>query len=98
MNFCIALMRYNYFAEKGAFTRTEEGIYSVNFDEAVAATEELVGIIIGIQGDGDKDAAQALIDKYLVMPEELETDLETISNANIPVDIVFDQGKAKFGF
>jgi Peptidase family M49 len=92
------LMRYNFFVEKGAFTRTEEGIYSINFDEAVAATEELINIIISIQGDGDKDAAQALIDKYLVMPEELETDLETINNANIPVDIVFDQGKAKFGF
>jgi hypothetical protein len=91
------LITYNFFAEKEAFTRSEEGIYTINLEKAKIAVVDLVAAIISLQGDGDKDATQAFIDKYLHTPESLEADLNKISESNIPVDIVFDQGKEKFG-
>lgn len=86
------LMRYNYFKEMGAFTRSEEGLYSVNFEKMKAAMTSLSEKILVIQGDGDYAKADTFIKKYGVMPEELRADLDKINQKGIPVDIVFKQG------
>lgn len=55
------------------------------------AVNELVNEIITIQGNGDYEAANKMINEKSAMPEELKNDLDRIAKANIPKDIVFIQ-------
>lgn len=91
------LVRYNYFKEKEAFTRNDEGIYTVNFEKMKAASNSLANEILVIQGDGDYEAAKAMIKKYGQIPAELKADLDKINENDIPVDIVFNQGPEQIG-
>lgn len=87
------MVRFNYFMEKGAFTRdSETGTYKVDFDKMTEAMNSLANEIITIQGDGDYDKAKAMIDKLGTIQPELQSDLERIGAAGIPRDIVFSQG------
>jgi predicted DNA-binding transcriptional regulator YafY len=49
-------------------------------------------LILTVQGDGDHEAAGRLLEEEGVVPEQLRTDLDRLSEAGIPVDIVFEQG------
>ena len=86
------LVRYNYFKEMGAFSISEDGIYSVDFEKMSKAIESLTQLILKIQGDGEYDAAKNLVDKYGTFTPELKAALDKINNHKIPVDIVFEQG------
>jgi hypothetical protein len=86
------MIRFNFFKEMGAFSRDEAGRYGVNFDKMKLATDALSERILTLQGDGDKMAAAAFVDKYAVVDAELQGDLDRLSAAGIPVDIVFEQG------
>ena len=91
------MIRFNYFAEAGAFDRDEQGLYSVNMDKMSAAVASLSERILTLQGDGDYAGVAALVaDKGVIKPQ-LAGDLERLASASIPVDIVFDQGKAQLG-
>ncbi|PKP33355.1 MAG: Zn-dependent hydrolase [Bacteroidetes bacterium HGW-Bacteroidetes-17] len=91
------MMRFNYFADKGVFTRSEEGIYTIHFEEMKKAMIGSLQDILTIQGNGDYEAASKLIEeKGIVMPA-LQADLDRLGNANIPVDIVFSQGLSRLG-
>lgn len=91
------MMRFNYFEEKGAFTRDEEGYYLVDFDKMHDAMISLMQKILYIQGDGDYEKAkQWVAEKGMIMPQ-LKADLDRINEAGIPVDIVFKQGKEVMG-
>lgn len=90
-------MRFNYFADKGVFTRSEEGTYTIHFEEMKKAMIGSLQDILTIQGNGDYEAASKLIEeKGIVMPA-LQADLDRLGNANIPVDIVFSQGLSRLG-
>jgi hypothetical protein len=91
------LARYNFFMEKGAITRNEQGQYAVDFDKMTAAMNELIAIIMKIQGEGDYDAAKAHLAKYQVHTDDLNADIEKVANSNIPRDIVFKQGLEVLG-
>ena len=86
------MVRFYYFQDKGAFTRNDDGTYSVNFDKMKDAVISSSQQIIKIQGDGDYNAAKSLIEKDGFIKDELKKDLDRINNAGIPVDIVFEQG------
>ncbi len=86
------LARYNFLMNKKAVARDAKGMYSVDFDKMTLAMEELIGMIMKIQGEGDKAAANKYITENGVKSKELVSDLEKIKNANIPRDIVFEQG------
>lgn len=86
------LARYNFFMEKGAITRDDKGLYTVDFDKMTAAMNELIAIILKIQGDGDYDAALAHADQYQKYTDNLNADLDRIAKSNIPKDIIFEQG------
>jgi len=58
--------------------------------EAVAALAEK---ILRLQGDGDYAAVSAFMRETSVMSSALKSDLERLSRAGIPVDVVFEQGK-----
>lgn len=53
---------------------------------------ELSSLIIKLQGDGDKARVQEMMTNNGVIKEALQKDLDRLSDASIPVDIVFEQG------
>jgi hypothetical protein len=91
------LIRFNYFKEKGAFSTDAAGKYQVNFDRMKEAIRELTNLIISIQGDGDYNRAAQMIQQYGIMDEDLNAALKRIGDKDIPVDIVFEQGRDILG-
>lgn len=91
------MMRFNYFAEKEAFTINEDGTYTINFGKMQAAMVSLMQKILTIQGDGDYDAAKTWVEESAMIPGGLQADLDRLNSSNIPVDIYFDQGPANVG-
>jgi hypothetical protein len=87
------LIRFNFFSEMGAFEKDPAtGVYTVNPDRMLVAMEALSDKILRLQGDGDYEGAKAFIDQYQVVGPELQSDLDRLAEAGIPVDIVFEQG------
>jgi hypothetical protein len=91
------LVRFNYFKEKEAFVRSDEGLYTVDYEIMQMAMNALSNEILVIQGNGDYNAAEEMVEKYGVLTEELKIDLERINSKGIPVDIVFKQGPEVLG-
>lgn len=91
------MIRFNYFADAGAFTRNEDGQYAVNMDAMRAAMNSLSEKILVLQGDGDYEGVGQLFDEMGNVSAQLQADLDRLSAANIPVDITFNQGKATLG-
>ena len=77
--------------------KNTDGTYRVNFEKMESAMTELSQLILTIQGDGDYDAVGSLVAEMGIINDELRSDLDRLSSANIPVDIVFEQGKDILG-
>lgn len=88
------MVRFNDFAEAGAFSRTSDGSYRVDFDRMREAVESLAGRLLIIQGDGDHAAAGALLAEKGMIGPDLQADLDRLETLGIPIDIVFRQGMA----
>ena len=86
------LFRFNYFKEAGAFTENANGTYTVNFDKMEDAMNSLSDLILTIQGDGDYKRVTELMDKQGVIGADLQKSLDRLSDARIPVDVVWEQG------
>lgn len=91
------MMRYNYFEKVGAFTRSDKGIYTINFDKMKVAMTNMVTEILTIQGDGNYELAKKMIKENGVVPAHLQADLDRINNAGIPKDIRYKQGEKVLG-
>lgn len=92
------MLEFNYFADHGAFTRdAATGRYRVNVPRARAATEALAARILQWQGDGAYEAARANLASNGIIRPELQADLARLTARNIPVDIVFEQGRQVLG-
>jgi hypothetical protein len=91
------MIRFNYFKDKGAFTRNPDGTYKVNYDKMYDAMKSLSALILKLQGDGDYEAVAKLVKEKGIVPDQLQKDLQKLNEANIPVDIVFDQGIKTLG-
>ncbi|ALM91809.1 Nudix hydrolase 3 [Alteromonas stellipolaris LMG 21856] len=91
------MIRFNFFAQEGAFEQTEEGVYRVNVEKMGAAVAALSELILTLQGDGDYDGVAELVDSMGVIKPQLAADLARLEAANIPVDIHFEQGKKVLG-
>ncbi|MBN4085487.1 Zn-dependent hydrolase, partial [Flavobacteriaceae bacterium AH-315-B10] len=91
------MIRFNFFKEKGAFTRSEDGTYTVNYDKMFVAMRDLSNVILTLQGNGDYDGVANLVAEKGIITEELQADLDRLSSANIPVDVVFEQGIETLG-
>ncbi|TLU65140.1 Zn-dependent hydrolase [Thalassotalea litorea] len=91
------MVRFNYFADNGAFSRDEQGLYSVNMEKMTAAIDSLSERILTLQGDGDYDGVGKLMEESGMIKEALAADLAKLEDAQIPVDIVFKQGKMVLG-
>ena len=86
------MLAFNFFEEKGAFEKTEEGHYKVNFEKFGAAMNDLSSLILTLQGNGDKNSVAALQKDKAVVKPDLQKDLGQLEQKGIPVDIVFEQG------
>lgn len=91
------MIRFNFFEEKGAFSRNDDGTYKVNFEKMQSAMEELSNLILTLQGNGDYEGVAKLVAEKGVIPAQLQKDLDRLSAANIPVDVVFEQGVKTLG-
>ncbi|EKE87606.1 dipeptidyl-peptidase 3 family protein [Idiomarina xiamenensis] len=91
------MIRFNYFADKGAFSRTEDGHYRVNMEKMRQAMTDLSALILTLQGDGDYQGVDQLFKQQGNIGEQLAADLTRLSDADIPVDITFKQGRDVLG-
>lgn len=91
------MVRFNYFAEHGAFSRNEQGLYSINVEKMTAAVNSLSKLILTLQGNGDYQGVDKLVTTSGIITSSLAESLARLETANIPVDIVFKQGKQVLG-
>ena len=91
------MVRFNYFAEQGAFTQNEQGLYRVDVDKMTEAIDSLSKLILMLQGNGDYQGVDKLVKESGIVKPELAKSLAKLESANIPVDIVFKQGKKVLG-
>ena len=86
------MLRFNYFADAGAFSRDADGRYRVDFDKMRAAMNSLSAKLLTVQGDGDYAEAKRMTESFGVIKPELASDLAKLKDAKIPVDVRFEQG------
>ncbi len=92
------MIRFNFFKQYGAFEREESnGHYRVNFDKMQEAMSALSEKILTLQGDGDYQGVAQLVSEMGLINDALQADLDLLEAANIPVDIVFEQGTEHLG-
>ena len=88
------MIRFNYFKEKGAFEKdSATGKFRINFDKMTTAMNDLSKLLLTLQGNGDYEGAKQLLASKGVITDELQSELDKLTEAKIPVDIVFNQGK-----
>ncbi|MDL2239560.1 Zn-dependent hydrolase, partial [Bacteroidales bacterium OttesenSCG-928-L14] len=91
------MMTFNYLEKHGAFTRDNKtGKYTVHFDNMKDAVSSFLALILHLQGDGNYETTKQMIKDDGVIKPVLQADIDIINDANIPVDIVFTQGKQLF--
>jgi hypothetical protein len=81
------MIQWNTLVEEGAIEATDSG-YRVNFDRFPAAVRKLARTLLMIEGDGDYQAAQALLAAKAAIPPDLQRAIESL--AEIPVDLEFE--------
>ncbi|RRS10257.1 Zn-dependent hydrolase [Pseudoalteromonas sp. J010] len=91
------MIRFNFFKQEGAFSKNTDGLYQVNMEKMGAAMEKLSNLILTLQGDGDYQKVDQLIATHGDIKAELQKDLDKLSEASIPVDVTFKQGKQVLG-
>ncbi len=91
------MLAFNYFQEKGAFEKTSEGRYKVNFQKFKEAMDGLSNLVLTMQGNGDKAAVVKLQQTHGIVKDDLKADLNKLQEKGVPVDIVFKQGKEVLG-
>ena len=92
------MVRFNFFAERGAFARDAgSGRYRVDLEKMRAATNALSAKLLTVQGDGDYAEARRMTDTMGVIKPELAADLAKLKDARIPIDIRFEQGLEVLG-
>lgn len=91
------MIRFNFFKERGAFSKNEKGNYVVNYDKLAVAMEELSALILTLQGDGDYEGVAKLVKEKGIINKELQSDLDRLTKLSIPVDVTFKQGVEVLG-
>ncbi len=91
------MVRFNYFQENGAFSRNEQGLYSIDITKMTAAIDSLSQLILTLQGQGDYQGVDRLVKESGMIGETLAGDLARLEAAKIPVDLVFNQGTQVLG-
>jgi len=92
------MLRFNFFEKEGAFSKdVATGLYKVEFEKMKLAMNKLSALILKLQGDGDYEGVNTIMEEMGIIGPELQKDLDALSVAGIPVDITFEQGKSILG-
>jgi hypothetical protein len=91
------MMCFNFFESNGAFSRNTDGSYKVDFAKMKLAVNAWAEKILVYQGNGDYEGALVYLKDNATINEQLQKELDALKTANIPVDIVFEQGKEALG-
>ena len=92
------LMQLNFLEEKGAFSYdADSGTYEVDLETMGDAVNELAGVILKFQGDGDYEGLGEFMETYQVVGDTLQQNLDRLGDEGIPVDVVFEQGADVLG-
>ena len=92
------MIRFNFFEQAGAFSRDEaSGTYRVNLPQFEQAVKDLSNSLLTLQGNGDYAAVDAFVQEMGTVGPQLQSDLDRLAAARIPVDIVFEQGSEVLG-
>lgn len=86
------MLAFNFFEEKGAFKKTSNGHYKVNYEKFRTAMNDLSNLILTLQGNGDKAGVANLQKTKAMVSPDLQNDLNRLQQKGIPVDVVFEQG------
>jgi hypothetical protein len=86
------MLAFNFFEEKGAFEKTANGHYKVNYEKFRTAMNDLSKLILTLQGNGDKAGVADLQKTKAIVHPDLQKDLDQLQQKGIPVDIIFEQG------
>jgi len=66
--------------------------YEVDVNAMKLAIEKLASELLQLQGNGDLAGVQKMLADRGTVPADLKSDLQVLSTANIPVDLIFNQG------
>ncbi len=92
------MIRFNFFEQAGAFSRdAATGTYRVNQAAFEQAVMDLSARLLTLQGDGNYAAVDAFVADMGQVGATLQSDLDRLAAAAIPVDIVFEQGVEVLG-
>ena len=91
------MMCFNFFEDIGAFERLPNGTYRVNFEKSRKAMNDWAASILVFEGNGDYDGAKAYREVNGKIRESLQSDLNRLKSATIPVDLVYEQGATILG-
>ncbi len=92
------MIRFNFFNEYGAFAKDDAtGTYLVDFNKMKEAMNALSEKILTLQGNGDYAGVAQLVEEKGKIGTVLQSELDRLSDENIPVDIVFEQGVEVLG-
>lgn len=91
------MLCFNWMKDNGAFSRSEEGVYTVDLEKMKAATVSMMAQILKFQAEGDYEGVKKWIEEKSVISPELQQDLDRIAAADIAKDIYFVQGKSVLG-
>jgi tetratricopeptide (TPR) repeat protein len=78
-------LQLNYLLDRGAFVVNADGTFSVAQDKIKQAAADLTRDLMTIQANGDYTAAQALLNKMVVIRPEVQRVLDKLTG--VPVDI-----------
>jgi hypothetical protein len=87
------VVAFNFLERQGAFARGADGKYRVDFAKMRAAGDSLSRRILVLQGDGDYAGVGALNAELGTIGPTLKADLDRLGAKQIPVDVLFDQGR-----
>ena len=91
------MMCFNFFEDKKAFSQNADGTFKVDVDKTRQAVKEWSAFILSVEGEGDYDKAVNYMKENGNVRPDLQAGLDKLKTANIPKDVVFDQGKAALG-
>jgi len=91
------MMCFNFFEDKNAFSRNADGTFKVDIDKTRQAINEWSAFILSVEGEGDYDKAVSYMKENGKVRPDLQAGLDLLKTANIPKDVVFDQGKVALG-
>ena len=84
------MMCYNYMKENGAFTRNSDGLYHIDYEQALKVIDSWAELILTTQAEGNYEFAKEYAAKNAVVHEALAADIANVNSHGIPRDIRFD--------